>query len=51
MDDIWNMGGYGIYVWPSYALAIGLLLLLTLYLEWRLESSQNQLNICGGDET
>ena len=25
MSEFWSMSGYGIYVWPSYALFIGVL--------------------------
>ena len=51
MDDIWNLGGYGIYVWPAYALSLGLLILLTLYLSRRLKKSTLQLEQWRSDET
>ena len=27
MSDFFSMGGYGIYLWPSFALGIGVILL------------------------
>ena len=30
LDDFWRMGGYGLYVWGSYAVTLGVLLVEAL---------------------
>lgn len=43
LADFLNMGGHGFYVWSSYGLAVGLLLLETLRLRRKLISLRGRL--------
>lgn len=42
MSDIWSMGGYGFYVWSSYALFLALLVWDLLAPRWRERAALRQ---------
>jgi heme exporter protein D len=39
MDEFWHMGGYGLYVWGSYAVTLGVMLAEALLVRQRRASA------------
>ena len=48
-NDFWAMGGYGLYVWGSYAVTLGLIATEVVMLVSRKRNILNELRIQKGD--
>ena len=44
-SDFWHMGGYGLYVWGSYAITLALMLAETVLSRRRLAAAQRAIAV------
>lgn len=42
-SEFLHMGGYGAYIWPCYALAVGIFIALTIWARQKLHLAQQSL--------
>jgi len=51
ISEYFAMGGYAAFIWPSYALAVVLLVGIFLLAVRRLQAAERELRDSGGDES